>query len=294
MSNSNDLKAFITNQFNNLKAEQNSKIGSLENKFFYFSCIFYIFVLAVIITGLSFYSLLIGQQRFTSERITTLQIVTGEDNFQSCAKVTYFGLSYDNYMMDVTVSHITCDNGSTTALLPCQNVDIALVNRCPKKKVALDGRVSTKLELGDTVVAFGYSDYSNSWTGILSGKFGRNETAFKPFNDQANWPPDTHIFTGDQNKGMSGAPVLNSFGLVGLASAVMPGSFNNSRFVGVIPVEEIFKCVKYYGKQLPTKESCIKQFDTKIVAPPSYGNPYQTFQRLFSMIKFYKSNEYDL
>ncbi len=58
-----------------------------------------------------------------------------------------------------------------------------------------------------------YSEYSNAWTGNLFRKYRRNETAFKPFNDQANWPPDTHIFTGDQNKGMSGAPVSNPFEL---------------------------------------------------------------------------------
>ncbi len=245
--------------------------------------------------------MLIGERRFSAERIFAMQQVTGNGTFTSCepVQVTYFGLAYGNYVMDVTVSHIKCTNG-TIDLLPCQGIDVALTKQCPRKNVALDGRVSTKLELGDSVVAFGFYEFSNAWTGTLSGKFGRNETHYEPFADKANWPADTHIFTGDQNKGMSGAPVLNSFGLVGLASAVMPGSFQNNRLVGVIPVSEIFKCVNYYGKKnlLPTKESCAKQFQTKIISPPSYGDPYQTFERLFKMIytniMFYKSNEYDL
>jgi hypothetical protein len=241
-----------------------------------------VIVIAVVVTGLAFYSHLIGQTQYGRERAKVLQQVSRLASFERCdGNVTSFGLAYRGYATEVTVSHIVCDPKSPP-LLACKGVDVALTGECPTVD-ALNGVYSSDPSLADPVIALGfYSGQPTIWQGVLSSVFTKAEV-FPPFQNMASLPDDTFIINGDQNKGMSGAAVLNSYGLLGVASSTFQGSFNNSRQVAAIPIHHVFKCMMDYQDQLPTTSFC-KAKGLEVVAVPYALSVYDTFSRIWKMI----------
>jgi hypothetical protein len=236
--------------------------------------------LFISITMLCYYSVLVGEKNFYRERKEILQQVTGKEMFRGCNETaTFFGFYYQDYVADVTVSHILCDP-NITHLLECSAVDLALVPRCPIIG-ALNGRISTEIVVGDQVFAYGFGEYSSAWGGMLTGIFGKNETSFAPFQGHSNLPPDAHIFLGDQHSGMSGAAVLNAYGLVDVAVSYVK---IDKRLVGVVPVSYLIKCFSHYASmgKLPKIHNCA---DTMVINPTVSFGIKDTFFRIFKWLK---------
>ncbi len=248
-----EMKQAIADEFKAIRDD----INVIRDDISRFKKIFFVFALATVITAFCYYALMISYTEFVRDRAETLERVSSESTFPNCSKVTTFGLYFEGKVMEATVSHARCTS-PPSYLVPCAGIDVALAARCPTTGFALNGHRTTPLYIGERVVTFGFGDISKVWSGEVSSLFDKNETHFSPFNDQANLPADTLIVNGDQNRGMSGAAVLNSYGLAGIASSIIRGSYNSSRLVAVIPIHHLLRCVKTVSKSgvLPTKQEC--------------------------------------
>lgn len=188
---------------------------------------------------------------------------------------TAFGIEYDGYITDVTVLHSSCTAAERInlheTLSGCDGLDVAFTRACPVMNAAFNGTVTANLEQGDIVVSYGFGEYVMSWQGVLACLFDKNEVYFARFEGHANLPVDTFLVFGDQNKGASGAAVLNGDGLAGFASSVIAGSFKNNRMVAIIPMYHVQMCMSRLGREgkLMKVSDCPR---VRIVVPPVLGS----------------------
>lgn len=259
------------------------RIGKMDNRLQFLEVSVVVFSLAVIITGFCIYATMISIQDFSKDRIAVLQKVSYSSTLPSCDdQATAFGLSYKGFAMDVSVSHYNCSSdGPPSYVLACPKVDIALFDHCPSSGYALNGDMHTNILLGDEVVSYGFSKFSKAWKGMLLSEVGKDESNFPPFQGLSNVPADAYMFSGLQDRGMSGGAVVNSYGLVGLASTAFFGS-TNVRYSGVIPLSYVFRCVEKYAAEGKLK-SASECPGTKVVNVPVLFSVSQTFQKIATL-----------
>jgi len=180
---------------------------------------------------------------------------------------------YDGYVTDVTVSHGNCSGlGIPLNQMPviaCEGLDVAFTRDCPATGYAFDGSKTAALQVGDTVISYGFAKNPMSWQGIFGRTLQINETKFCQFCGKANLPDSTFLIFGDQNTGASGAAVLNGDGLAGICSGAMRGSFTNNRIITVTPIGLALSCMKAKGDAGFLKRM-VECHHTKLVKAPSF------------------------
>jgi len=101
--------------------------------------------------------------------------------------------------------------------------DLAIDTHCLPTPSALDLTSVFVPSLGDEIIAFGFGVTANVWQGLVAG-FTRDWICSSPathWNSTLTRVCDGEIVAqGHQHEGMSGAPVLNGCGYVGMAHAV--------------------------------------------------------------------------
>eukprot|EP00597_Dinobryon_sp_UTEXLB2267_P001521 CAMPEP_0170071998 /NCGR_PEP_ID=MMETSP0019_2-20121128/9745_1 /TAXON_ID=98059 /ORGANISM="Dinobryon sp., Strain UTEXLB2267" /LENGTH=217 /DNA_ID=CAMNT_0010280747 /DNA_START=348 /DNA_END=1001 /DNA_ORIENTATION=+ len=172
------------------------------------------------------------------------------------SKITAHYVLYEKYMFGVSVAHMPCFVGDVIPefLLPCHGIDVTLWKGRPPPSVSLlniTGRIA-KANVGDSALAFGFSnDVARSWQGAILGKLGYN-TSGRHFTTTAYEHHEELLFSGFQDRGMSGAGVLNGRGYyLGIYRAVLEDNVKN-RFPVVIPWSLISHCVDKHRQSLYT------------------------------------------
>ncbi len=88
-----------------------------------------------------------------------------------------------------------------------------------------------------------------------------------------------------QDKGHSGAAVLNSVGIVGIAVGTFPGEFNNNILVAVIGMHHVYNCIEEHIHELPTIDQCTRERSIEVYSPPILFSVRDNFSRLWRMTK---------
>ena len=290
------LRNEVRSDVGSLRNEVRSDVGSLKksvNTLQNQMWIVHIFIIGILITGFCFYATLTDIQEFKRDRIDAMQRVLYQTDFDNCStQANAFGLVHNGYAMDVTVSHINCsDHGPPSMLLSCNGVDLALVAKCPSTGMALNSKTHTLPQIGDDVISYGFGKWSKVWNGVLVSTFGKNETGFPPFIGVSNVPEDAFTVSTSTDRGFSGSPVLNSYGLVGVVSLALKGDVSSSGYAGVIPISYAFQCIKQYAEEgrLPTLKSCqeVSVLDAPVLLsiPQTFRKVAKLFVRAWNQVK---------
>jgi hypothetical protein len=217
---------------------------------------------------------------FNRIRIEVLQNVS--ENFVHClssdGSLMYHGtrhaVVYEGRVATLFTPHSNCLNSHEFSPTNHGNFilhplfDLAIDTDCLPTPSALDLTSVFVPSLGDEIIAFGFGVTANVWQGLVAG-FTRNRICSSPathWNSTLTRVCNGEIIAqGHQHAGMSGAPVLNGCGYVGMAHAV------NSKlnaitaiFAYVIPASVIIDFIKEHHSRLPTLKNC----NQSAVAPP--------------------------
>ena len=206
-----------------------------------------------------------------------------EDLRSACTHVHYCGgsgtqltLFYKGRVASVFTPHTKCTNLAFTenaSFIFHEKYDLALDITCDTNPLyALDiSEIATPL-IGDGVIAFGYGDAADSWKGIVAGFQSRMNCTDD--NPAKHWTGETRMCDGEimaqghQHEGMSGAPVLNGCGYIGMAHcALTPYSSKLANFAGIIPAAAIQAFLEVNLSKLPTLEECNKTVISPLIAP---------------------------
>ena len=203
-----------------------------------------------------------GLYNFSHDRLSTLESATTalnvcmNDGWISTA--TGHAVYYNGFVAMVTVAHTNCSGIPPADYVVCDGVDLAFVKGCPLGGSAtrlLNINVFAKIRLGDEAVAFGFKDGNNTkkraWAGSLMGELGSTNRSL-PFMGLPTHDSDEHVISGVQLMGMSGAPVANGCGYLGLAHARMDQQYS----AVVIPVRTIMKCMDDKSGEFSTLGEC--------------------------------------
>jgi hypothetical protein len=212
---------------------------------------------------------------FVKDRVKILSSVTLPHSLPPSheGNTTSVALYHKGYVAEVTVAHRSVvPREIDTMLSACLNIDIAFSRPayagCPPHSAALNTSLLSSLEEGDQVVSYGFGQYLTSWTGFITGGFfdDPKERTHLPFTPSAKIHVNEFFVTGNQSGGASGAVLLNSYGIVGIAHAV---NKNHTRVVFVIPMSLVLQCFdeKIQQKMVTSNKKC----KMKVVNPPIFG-----------------------
>ncbi len=197
------------------------------------------------------------------------------------ATVTSHGVIYRGRVATIVPRHASCkvfERNEWVAssdiaadhlklLTPSDTYDVALFhNGCPSSASALLlPEKPSALHLGDSVIAGGYmlsrnmsSKLPRTWAGTLSGYYDMTvtNTTCVAFTRCALLSTDMLLFAGIQLGGMSGAPVLNGCGYMGLAIGSYNYHSNNASHVLVVPNYAVYDLLESNYESLIPLEDC--------------------------------------
>jgi len=123
--------------------------------------------------------------------------------------------------------------------------------------------------LGDEIIAFGFGETAFVWQGLVAAFTSESAPEWNCSSKSTHWKGTTSVRVcrdeivaqGHQHAGMSGAPVLNGCGYVGMAHA-MTTSYANYAYI--IRASDIIALIEKHHSQLPTLAEC----GQSAVAPP--------------------------
>jgi hypothetical protein len=212
---------------------------------------------------------------FNSHRVEIMQNVS--NLFFPCSNLygTKHTLVYKGRVATLFTPHYHCVN--EPAFHPTNNgayilhpiLDLAIDLRCNPSTSALDISTVYKPSLGDEIIAYGFGDTAQVWQGLVSSHV--RDVCLGP---ATHWN-DTNgvrvcsgeiIAQGHQHAGMSGAPVLNGCGYVGVAHSVNIAKTNatHANFAYIIPASDIIDFIEQNLSELPTLAYC----GQRMVTPP--------------------------
>ena len=184
---------------------------------------------------------------------------------------TMFGVYYKGKVARVFAPHFQCNgkNPHKKNIFTHDSADLAILNQCPDDINHVINITSLpKTQLGDNAIAFGHGDTANVWKGVLSGVYNQKNQHWHGGDvDKATALSDgEYLIQSYQHVGMSGAPVSNGCGLIGMAHA-FPESSSGAIFAAVITT----KVIRKFFMSVFDKLSDISQCETvKVMNLPSY------------------------
>jgi len=175
------------------------------------------------------------------------------------SEVTAHFVLLEPFIFGISVAHFPCYIGDSIPdyISPCANLDVSIWSGCPPEDVSLlniTGRVA-KAEIGNSALALGLTGgVPRIWEGIITGHVGKN-TSGRHFTGRAYAHAEELICQGSQRAGMSGGPVLNGNGYLGVVRACDIDGLSNSDPI-VVPVHLFEKCIWSKANVLQTLDSC--------------------------------------
>jgi hypothetical protein len=130
--------------------------------------------------------------------------------------VTAHFVLYQGLVFALSVAHTPCytNHNIPSFIVTCDALDVSIWFGLPPRHISLLNISNSvvKASMGDSASAFGFSDSKpRSWHGTITGKLGYNFSGVH-FTPSAYENEEELLFTGAQDKGMSGGGVLNGRG----------------------------------------------------------------------------------
>jgi hypothetical protein len=157
----------------------------------------------------------------------------------------------------------TLHNFGSDRVTTLEKISAPIVANCPvsKDQKVLDISRITNVNVGDEVVAYGFGHLAKAWKGIVCDKQVQNTVTLQWSGEQwsggSGVRPGDFIVQGNQHVGMSGGPVSNGCGYVGMATIRLQDGFNSYAIVS--PVSTIHECLRFHKEKLPT--FCINEIE---------------------------------
>jgi hypothetical protein len=197
----------------------------------------------------------VDTHNFGRDRVIVGSQVSATLKIEGCfGHVTVHSFVYKGYVGSLITPHINCTMANSEQIKLRRNLfklhktkDLGIFSKCPGTEALLDISVSAIPKLGDRVVAFGYGNTASVWEGIVSLEVFENR------NNITHWSGDTALSKGEyliqsaQHQGMSGAPVSNGCGYLGIAHATV-----STNFAAIIPAVDIFAFIDDIIRTDPT------------------------------------------
>ena len=169
-------------------------------------------------------------------------------NFNCTGSLTRHAFKFNGYVGELMTPHTNCDGANASQLNDRNNLiflhptkDLGIISQCPSTEAVLDISVSTIPKLGDNVVAFGFGDTAEVWTGPMSKIIPTKDDVL-----MNHWTGTGNIITSGeylvqsaQHHGMSGAATSNGCGYLGMAHAVNIADMGLGVFASIIPAKDI-------------------------------------------------------
>jgi chaperonin cofactor prefoldin len=238
------LNSTLSNKFDTLNSTLSTQIGDLKT---YFTTAFS------------------DSHFFNRNRVEMMQNVS--EQFVFCPKNsgTRHTVVYDGRVATVFTPHLDCLNSH--AFSPTNNgnyilddmYDLAIDIRCSNTSAALDISSVYEPSLGDEIITFGYGDTALVWQGVVSARVKNKcvSPAIHWGNGTVRFCSGEIVAQGHQHAGMSGAPVLNGCGYVGVAHAVNDKTnAPDANFAVIVPAYDVIRLIKKNLGRLPTLADC--------------------------------------
>ena len=190
---------------------------------------------------------------FNRNRVEMLRKVSAK--FVPCPKQsgTSHTVVYEGRVATVFTPHSDCLNSH--AFSPTNNdsyilddiFDLAIDLSCSNTSAALDISSVYEPSLGDEIITFGYGDAALVWQGLVSAYVNNEcvDPAIHWGNGTVRFCNGEIVAQGHQHEGMSGAPVLNGCGYVGMAHAVNDKTIApNANFAFIVPAYAVTRLIK--------------------------------------------------
>ena len=238
------LNSTLSNKFDTLNSTLSAQIGDLKT---YFTTAFS------------------DSHFFNRNRVEMMGNVSEQFVFCQKNSGTRHTVVYEGKVATVFTPHADCLNSH--AFSPTNNgnyilddmYDLAIDIRCSNTSAALDISSVYEPSLGDEIITFGYGDTALVWQGVVSARV-KNECVSPAIhwgNGTVRFCRGEIVAQGHQHAGMSGAPVLNGCGYVGVAHAVNDKTnAPHANFAVIVPAYDVTRLIKKNLGRLPTLADC--------------------------------------
>jgi hypothetical protein len=189
---------------------------------------------------------------FDRNRVATMRKVTEKVSFSGCAQgaATMFSAYYRGKVARVITPHFSCNgiNPFPESIFAHEQLDLAIVSQCQDEGSSVNITADVDIHLGDDVILYGYGETAKVWKGFISGYAEQECGLSTPWYGNASICRGELLVQSFQHNGLSGSPVSNGCGLVGIAHAFPPTS-SGAIFAAVIGARFIRELMdKYYQK----------------------------------------------
>jgi hypothetical protein len=254
--------SLLTTELQALENKINAKFDTLSNKFDTLNS-----TLSAQIGDLKTYftTAFSDSHFFNRNRVEMMRNVT--EQFVFCPEIygTRHTVVYEGRVATVFTPHADCLNSH--AFSPTNNgnyilddmYDLAIDIRCSNTSAALDISSVYEPSLGDEIITFGYGDTASVWQGMVSDRVKSIcvSPAIHWGNGTVRFCSGEIVAQGHQHAGMSGAPVLNGCGYVGVAHAVNDKTnAPHANFAVIVPAYDVTRLIKKNLGRLPTLADC--------------------------------------
>jgi hypothetical protein len=206
-----------------------------------------------------------GVHEFDRKRVEALKSSTNNINFnnkETCNKgsATIFSVYYRGKIARVFAPHFNCSgvNPFPDFIFTDDFHDLAVGSQCPTPGThAINITSSSNIKLGDDVILYGVGDTANVWKGVLSGLYHNQNNCelATPWHGNGSVCNGEFLFQSHQHNGLSGSPVSNGCGFVGMAHAIQLSS-SGAVFAAVIGWAVIIKLIEKFYSMLSFIDDC--------------------------------------
>ena len=189
------------------------------------------------------------------------------ENIHCNGTATKFAVFHKGKICEIFAPHFPCKNTSAmkhnSNFITHKYYDLAILRSCPQSSYALNISSYASPRVGDSVISYGFGSSANFYQGYLASVDDGSACNYRVNNEyEHHWIKNSDICYGEyiiqahQHQGMSGSPVINSCGLVGMSHAV---NINNmANFAAVIPAAVINEFILDNSDKLLSLSHCPK------------------------------------
>ena len=205
---------------------------------------------------------------FDRNRVATMRSIVRKLSFSKTTAIictdgsaTMFFAHYRRKVAGVFAPHFNCSgyNPYPQYIFAHEKYDLAIISLCPDEGLnAVDIARTPDIHLGDDVILYGRGHTAEVWKGVLSGHFTKSCGVATPWHGNGSACEGEFLMQSYQHAGLSGSPVSNGCGLVGMAHAYQDSS-SGAIFAAVISAKFIRGMMrKFFFKLHDLNEKCRK------------------------------------
>jgi hypothetical protein len=198
---------------------------------------------------------------FDRNRVATMRSIVRVISFSKTTEInctdgsaTMFFAHYRRKVAGVFAPHFNCSgyNPYPQYIFAHEKYDLAIISLCPDKGLnAVDIARTPDIHLGDDVILYGRGHTAEVWKGVLSVHFITSCGVATPWHGNGSACEGEFLMQSYQHAGLSGSPVSNGCGLVGMMAHAYQDSSSGAIFAAVISAKFIRGMMRKFFFSLP-------------------------------------------